>query len=378
MTFMIYGFLLGKNPELSLAEIYYYLKNRNIDFEIRKFEKDFVIISTKKLDEEKVINDLGGTIKIAEYVENIENLFVFDKIRLGLSVYPRNRKLYDNLKKELTQKLKDRKIKYIFISPKFHGHTDLKHFEVLKKIIRKNGIEIIAFFSEKNYFFKTLSVHDPSKFKERDVGRPRQRTIYSISPRLAKILINLSSKPGDTMLDPFCGIGTIIQEALLIGVNAIGFDKNEKCIQDAKTNLNWLMKKYQIRNKFSLLEADSTKISNYLEKNSIDSIATEPYLGPPLKSKPKKTYAEKIINDLYGFYEDFLLEAEKVLKPKGKASIVFPNFLTKEGDEIKMDIYNIAKKTKFKLLDLFDGKKSIIDADQKQMTRREIVLLEKG
>ncbi|MEM5777854.1 MAG: hypothetical protein QXJ06_05440, partial [Candidatus Aenigmatarchaeota archaeon] len=63
---------------------------------------------------------------------------------------------------------------------------------------------------------------------------------------------------------------------------------------------------------------------------------------------------------------------------KGKASIVFPNFLTKEGDEIKMDIYNIAKKTKFKLLDLFDGKKSIIDADQKQMTRREIVLLEKG
>ena len=45
-------------------------------------------------------------------------------------------------------------------------------------------------------------------------------------PQVAKRLILHYSKEGDTVLDPFCGSGTVLVEALLNGRNAIGVDIN--------------------------------------------------------------------------------------------------------------------------------------------------------
>jgi len=373
---MLYGFLLGKNPELSLAEIAHYLKNRNIDFQIKTAEKDMAIISAESLDAIKLSQDLGGTIKIGYSLQKIESVFDSEKMRVGLSVYPRNKKAYEEIKKEIAAILKSKGAKFIFVSPKFHGHTDLKHFEVLKKILKRNGVEIFVFLLGSRHYFKTMAVHDPSQFKQRDVYRPKQRAIYSIPPRLAKILINLSCKPNQVLLDPFCGIGTILQEALLMNINVIGIDKNPKCIQDAKENIEWLKKKYSFEASCKLLAGDATRLSEYFDESSIDAIATEPYLGPPLKSKPKKYYAEKLTSELEGTYEKFLSEAWHVLKDKGKISLVLPNFLTKDGEEVKIDKEKLIK-VGFKLKYLIDEKTSLIDADERQMTRREIVLLEK-
>lgn len=47
-----------------------------------------------------------------------------------------------------------------------------------------------------------------------------------IKPSFAHFLIKYASKPGDLILDPFCGIGTIPTEASLMGRNAIGIDLN--------------------------------------------------------------------------------------------------------------------------------------------------------
>ncbi len=377
---MIYGFILGKNPELSLAEINHYLKNREIKFKILDFDKEIAIIEMPKVDENKVISDLGGTIKISENFasDNLKNFLDFrkSKIRIGLSVYPKNRKIYEDISEKLKNQLREYDVKYIFISPKFYGHTDLKHFEVLNKILKKNGVEII-YFSKRHNFFKTIAVHDPSEFKIRDVGRPRQRTIYSIPPRLAKILINLSAKPEGNLLDPFCGIGTILQEAVLMNLTAIGIDNNPKCIKDAKENLDWIKEKYGVSTKYELIQGDAKELSKYFDEGSIDAIATEPYLGPPLKSKPNKKHAKKILNYLEAIYLDFLVESRKILKNKGRISVVLPNFLTKDNEEIKMDIDVLSKSSKLRPLDLIQDRKTIIDADEKQMTRREITIFEK-
>jgi len=376
---MIYGILLGKNPELSLAELLHYLENRSIEFKILHVKENLCIIETD-IEPSLVIKDLGGTIKIGEhfdYKELIQTLKLKEKIRFGLSVYPKNKKLYNQLRNEITEMLKREKIKYTFVKPKFYGTTELKHFEVLKRILKNDGTEIMVFQDEKNYFFKTATVHNPYQFKLRDVGRPVQRVIYSIPPRLAKILVNLSAKPGDKLLDPFCGIGTILQEAMLMNIFPIGLDKDPECIKGAETNLNWIKQKYDLQVDFKLIQGDATKLSHYLEKESIDCIATEPYLGPPLKSKPKKHEAEKMLEELEKLYIKFLTEATKVLKPKGKMSLVLPNFFTNEGEEVKMDIEQMAKETGLKVLELVGGKMSIVDADEKQMTRREIVLLER-
>ena len=43
-------------------------------------------------------------------------------------------------------------------------------------------------------------------------------------PPVARALVELASEPGDTVLDPFCGSGTTLVEALAAGRNAVGTD----------------------------------------------------------------------------------------------------------------------------------------------------------
>jgi DNA modification methylase len=45
-------------------------------------------------------------------------------------------------------------------------------------------------------------------------------------PHLAHYVIDKVSQRGDTILDPFCGSGTVLLESLIMGRNSIGFDVN--------------------------------------------------------------------------------------------------------------------------------------------------------
>ncbi|MCS7134904.1 MAG: DNA methyltransferase [Candidatus Aenigmarchaeota archaeon] len=380
---MEYCFILGKNHALSISEIIHYLKNREINFKLLEFKKDYAIISIENIAITHLINDLGGTIKIGKYIsKDFQFRDVFnkyeEKVRIGLSVYPNNRKFYEELKQNIKTQFKEYKVKYKIVSSGYTNTTSLKHFEVTKKLLKNNGKEIIVIRSENSQkIFLTISVHNPFEFKKRDVERPKQRPIFSIPPRLAKILINLAAKPGDVLLDPFCGIGTILQEALIMGIKPIGIDKDNKCVQWSKENIEWIRKIYSITSNADIFEGDATKLSEYFENESIDCIVTEPYLGPPLKFKPTKKEAEEIIKNLEKMYAEFLCQSYNILKRNAKVSIVFPNFLTKDGFEVKVDIEKLCQLSGFSRANLLENKKTIIDADKDQITRREIVLLKK-
>src|SRR5260370_736985 len=45
-------------------------------------------------------------------------------------------------------------------------------------------------------------------------------------PQIANRLIQERSSVGDTVLDPFCGSGTVLTEALILGRNGVGSDIN--------------------------------------------------------------------------------------------------------------------------------------------------------
>ena len=111
--------------------------------------------------------------------------------------------------------------------------------------------------------------------------------MFAISPRLSKIMINLTHcTPGKTFLDPFCGVGTILQEALLSRAKVVGLDINRWCVDAAKRNLDWISREYELRDAdFTVVQGDVREMAPKIH-GEIDCIATEPDLGPALRELP--------------------------------------------------------------------------------------------
>ena len=124
----------------------------------------------------------------------------------------------------------------------------LSHVEVLKKQLVETKSEVLLCIGkETSWIATTIAVHNPFEFQKRDIYKPRQRKIFGMPPRLAKIMVNLSScTPGKTLLDAFCGVGTVLQEALLIKAQVVGTDINPWCIKAAEDNLEWLTQEYEL------------------------------------------------------------------------------------------------------------------------------------
>jgi tRNA G10 N-methylase Trm11 len=70
-------------------------------------------------------------------------------------------------------------------------------------------------------------------------------------PQLAKCLFNLAGlKPGQTVLDPFCGSGTVLLESYLNGLRGIGIDINVLAIKIARVKTEILEVDPYLRDRF--------------------------------------------------------------------------------------------------------------------------------
>ncbi len=362
-------------------------------------KKDFLVIdfnepSNKK---KKKMDDFGGTLKICPVfidaghflpsMVQIEKFFDLGKksINFGISLY--NIENWDEMAPDLERyvkgQLRENKIKAGYVRPAHGAEAKFTHTDVINKKLLQNA-EIVVFFSKGKYYIgKTDFVHNPFEFQKRDVGRPEQRAIYSIPPRLAKITINLTGVRSGILLDPFCGIGTILQEAVLMGFDVRGVDLDKACTISAVKNLNWLKKEYSIELKEldkKILNKDSKNLSKYFEKESVDCIVTEPYLGPPLKKFPPKKEAEAILKKINELYSQVLREAHKVLKPEGRICIISPRIRLDNGSTIRLDIKKICKNSGFSEINPLEGISNtfpLTDSEERHRIIREINVLEK-
>ena len=126
------------------------------------------------------------------------------------------------------------------------------------------------------------------------MNKPVRRQSLAISPRLSKILVNLSQvKKGQLLLDPFCGVGGILQEALIREINCYGIDKDKLAVEDAKRNLKWLESHYNLNATYKLQAIDARQTPNI----RVDGIASEPALGEIVRKKPNDIKAKAIIDN---------------------------------------------------------------------------------
>ncbi len=356
---MKYYFILGNNKELSQAEIETKLHQLKVIQVLQYQEDTFLIYETNKpLKCEALINQLGGTIKIGEILEEQDDINKINlkkylpkqdnKLRFGISNY--NIKLDVNrLGKKLKRELKDEEISARFVSSKEYP---LSSVIVKKQKLLTNGIELCVFKSEEAFLLgKTLAVQPFEKFSQVDFGRPSRDTkIGMLPPKVAQIMINLAELQIDkSIYDPFCGSGTVLQQAALLGYTKLsGSDLSEKQVEASKTNLEWLRKEMELHTKFHVFQSDAQTVSGKM-KFPVDSIVTEPHLGPPLKGSEQPQQMEIIISSLAKLYKNSLLEFNKILKPKSPILIIIPSFYIK-SKTYEIDIKRIIPKN-FKIED---------------------------
>ena len=93
------------------------------------------------------------------------------------------------------------------------------------------------FYEERNIWFSDLwNIQGASQFIKMSKHTTRHRNA-SYPFEIPYRLINMYSIQGDTVLDPFCGLGTTNLAALVANRNSIGIDLDNNIIRIAKSNL---------------------------------------------------------------------------------------------------------------------------------------------
>tara|TARA_Y100000310_G_scaffold336639_1_gene421725 strand:- start:359 stop:1246 length:888 start_codon:yes stop_codon:yes gene_type:complete len=244
------------------------------------------------------------------------------KIKFGLSFYTKkaDRRLGMEVKSRLKEQGKSARL------------VTSKEKTLSAVVITKNKCQDFMVLPD-NTLAQTCAVQDFEDYSKRDYGRPGSDPKSGmLPPKLAKMMINLSQvKPNETLLDPFCGSGTVITEALVMGQkDLLGFDVNKKAVDDTLKNIEWVAEKYNLKEfKCGVEQNDVFKLSSKLKKNSVDVIVTEPFLGPPLRGGENDAQMAKTLNELDDLYRGSLAEFKKVLKPGGRVVMIIPSFSIK-------------------------------------------------
>lgn len=432
----MYFFILGNNPTLSMAEIQSLIVQilSPMTTKIIEFSDEVLILETKeKIDAENLQKQLGGTIKIGQILtqtnadlrqikadiflkELLEKLKTLKKVSFGFSVYQLDisanaKKLMPQINKlamEIKTKLKNQGIASRWVISK---KRTLSSVIVNKNKLLNQGAEFCFFLKRKStqidtqinadidvnqrsnqrelvYLGKTLSCQEFEEYEFYDFARPARKIEEGmLPPKLAKIMINLAQMPKKaTILDPFCGSGTILQEAIRLGYqHIIGADVSKKAVDNTKTNLKWLAENLQTNFNVQIFQTDVRKISKKIPENSVDAIVTEPYLGP-LQISDLRFKIKDLILELSNLYLAAFLEFKKILKVNGKIVIIFPIFqinksriflpilddLKKEWRIISLIPENLKKHPVIKLT----PRNSIIYSRPKQKVLREIFIIE--
>jgi tRNA G10 N-methylase Trm11 len=208
-------------------------------------------------------------------------------------------------------------------------------------VVEKNQLqELLVIKTDSGFIIgKTIAVQPFDDWGKRDFGRPNADVKAGmLPPKVSRMIVNIADRERNvekllaqkTLLDPFCGMGTILSEALVMGWNVVGSDVDADVVTRARANIRWLTE-----NKIAaegvtcrLNVADAVHVSETVDHNTIDAIVTEPYMGPTEIASGKKGLEQlkNIVKGLEKLYIGCLRDWNLVLKPNGLVLIALPRY----------------------------------------------------
>ena len=407
---MKYLAVLGRQPEISLAEL------EAIYGEVRRVSDSLaVFVSTTEFTDN--INRLGGTLKLAielgqkpiDYLSKLPD----GKITIGVSDYSKKASRRTALEEAL-------KLKKILVR---HGRSvrvvESKDAVLATATSLHNGLSgknerKVELVKVNDKWFRVIGVQDIDAYARRDQARPaRDAKVGMLPPKLAQILINLCGilPEGSRILDPFCGTGVVLQEALLMGHCAYGTDINERMIEYSKRNLEWLMKSEIIqpegirslarRGRAPAARGDrplgrgrpsvdgpagrGPKVDNFQISigdatsfkwvQPIDAVACEGYLGKPFSRIPSevelKEQKQECGSIILGFLKNICTQIDK----NTPITIAVPAWLREDGSYSRLDILDEIDKLGYNVDN--KSREGLLYHREDQVVARDILILRK-
>jgi tRNA G10 N-methylase Trm11 len=396
INIMKYFFVLGTNSALSVAELAAVLDLKSPVL----WAADFLVAEIdREINADNLIARLGGTIKIGRCLEEItsrEENKIFDiveraarnkqsvssagKFNFGFSDYGSRNFNKKDLGAKLKKSLTESKISARFVISR---EKNLSSVVVTQNKLISRGIEIVLSALNGQIFIgETLAVQPFKDLSRRDYGRPARDDLSGmLPPKLAQIMINLAqvNDPEAVLIDPFCGSGTILSEAMLLGYKKLfGSDISPKAINDTRQNTEWIRELYQITNcKLKLFVKNAADLSKFIKADSVAAIITEPYLGPQRGLIAFKT----VISNLEELYSLALQEFNKVLQTGGRVVMIWPLFYGQKPISPRYMGFKIINMVPLELRDnkylSKTDRGTIVYGRPGQKVFREIVVLEK-
>lgn len=117
-------------------------------------------------------------------------------------------------------------------------------------------------------------------------------------------VIRMFTKPGQTVLDPFVGVGSTLKAAALEGRNGIGFELYPDFAKLAKLRMTQEVPAEVLEvNPQTVMQGDSRKLAKKLEKDSIDLIVTSPPYWSILNKK--SDHKQKQTREAHGLVTNY-------------------------------------------------------------------------
>lgn len=233
--------------------------------------------------------------------------------------------------------------------------TDLNSASVLhNKLTSPNGWELVFIRDgQQTIVAQTVKVQNIDAYTRRDRERPaRDARVGMLPPKLAQTIINLAAGrlpeselqnicdiPADqpvpftllnqTVLDPFCGTGVVLQEATLMGYRVVGTDLEPRMIDYSQRNLDWLRDQYQLPALDEVLEQGDATTHQWSVQPDI--VAAETYLGRPFSSQPSAEILSQTISECNLIIRKFLQNIGPQLRPGTRLCLAVPAWQHRPG-----------------------------------------------
>jgi len=326
---MTHCLVLGRTPDLAFLEA-----KSLFPSSLRVTKEIAAIIIPNQENKINILNKLGGTVKVAEIVGTmtevsavqISQFFPKNQMNLnfGLSIYG-DIKIPSGILQDTKKILNKYSTSIRFIESKHD-------FQLSSVTVTKNKVyELILFkLNSKIIVARTCSIQDYKNWALRDYGRPYSDPKSGmLPPKVTRMILNIAvgNNSNATILDPFCGMGTVIAEAALLGIKAIGSDFSREVIAKAQLNIEWLTAKFNLKaSNIKLIVGDAVKISKLIPMTFVDAVVTEPFMG----RSDLRLHQDKIHNTVKGLeklYTGCLKDWKYLLKPNGKIIMSLPVFV---------------------------------------------------